>query len=239
MPPPIFQTNVLFYHNSSINEYSYLSDFSSGERQLLNNISSVIYHLRNINSVSNRGLIKYKYVNLVFEEIELYFHPEYQRKYIDFLIRSIRKEKLKNIFSINICFITHSPYILSDIPSSNILRLNLGEPNKPKEYQETFGSNIHKLLSDDFFLDKGFIGEFAKNRINAAFEALLNKNKNTEIIPDYIQEYIRDTISFIGEPIIKQQLELLYESSCGKEKYIQWVDKELERLNIIKEDLKP
>lgn len=236
LPPPIFNTNILFQHINSSNEYSYLSDFSSGERQLLNNVSSTIYHVRNINSVSNPDLIKYRHIDLIFEEIELYFHPEYQRNYIDFLLRSIRRINLQDIDSINMCFITHSPYILSDLPSSNILRLNLGKPNITKEYQETFGSNIHKLLSDDFFLDKGFIGEFAKNRINAAFKDLLNYKID---INQENQNYIGETIGFIGEPIIKQQLEFLYESRFGKKVYIQWVDKELERLNKIKKESNP
>ena len=54
-----------------------LSQLSSGERQQINTVSSVIYHLRHIDSVAKEDsdLVKYQHVNLIFEEIKLYVHP--------------------------------------------------------------------------------------------------------------------------------------------------------------------
>jgi len=42
---------------------------------------------------------------------------------------------------------------------------------------ETFGANIHSLLSHGFFMNDGLIGDFAKEKINKAIE-YLNKKKN-------------------------------------------------------------
>lgn len=247
LPPPIFNVNIVFQHKS-INEYSYLSDFSSGERQLLNNISSVIYHLRNINSVSNSELVKYKYVTLIFEEIELYFHPEYQRKYIDVLLQNIQKVKLDSIDSINICFITHSPFILSDIPNNNILKLEKGISKPFVVSDNTLGANIHDLLANDFFLEHGFMGEFAKKRItdviNALKKVILERNIEREqskentggaIIKELKDELstlgnnllteseCKNIIEVVGEPLLKNSLLELYAEAYPNDKntYLQ------------------
>ena len=165
LPPPIFNIDVILQQKSEDSELSMLSNLSSGERQLLNSVSSVIYHLKNLNSVKDSQLVKYKHINLIFEEIELYFHPDFQRQYINTLIRYIKKANLDKIESLNMCFVTHSPFILSDIPLSNILSLKDGEPFQ--EDKETFGANIHDLLANSFFLENGFMGEFAKEKITS------------------------------------------------------------------------
>lgn len=80
LPPPIFEVEAIAMKEG---EPVLLSTMSSGERQLLNSISGVVYHLRNIDSaVETDKTIGYRFVNLVFEEIELYFHPEFQRQFI-------------------------------------------------------------------------------------------------------------------------------------------------------------
>ena len=54
-------------------------------------ISSIVYHLKNIDSVEEAKyngpthieyMFQYKNVSIVLDEIELYFHPEFQRKFI-------------------------------------------------------------------------------------------------------------------------------------------------------------
>ena len=233
LPPPIFNTNILFKHINSSNEYSYLSDFSSGERQLLNNVSSTIYHVRNINSVSNPDLIKYRHINLVFEEIELYFHPEYQRRYIDFLLRSLRKVNLQSIDSINMCFITHSPFLLSDIPQHNILFLQVDENEKKslpiKETIKTFGANINDMLANSFYLQDGFMGEFAKNKLEDIIKYLneADKEENNSDVNE-----IQKIIELIGEPFLRDKLKEMFYKKFKKlrSKRIQELEKELTKL---------
>ena len=183
LPPAIFSFDiVLSSDENSKNIPTTFSALSSGEQQMIHSINSVLYHLLNLNSVHNGGdsRIAFKSVNIIFDEIELYFHPDYQRKFIDQLLKAIDRLKLgkdsEGITSLNILFSTHSPFILSDIPSSNILRLAEGKPQHNNEANETFGANVHDLLADSFFLDKGFMGEFVKNKVNESI-AFLNISK--------------------------------------------------------------
>ena len=63
---------------------------------------------------------------LILDEIELYYHPELQQQFLSKLLFYIKDMELSNITDINMCLLTHSPYILSDIPSNNILKLEDG-----------------------------------------------------------------------------------------------------------------
>jgi energy-coupling factor transporter ATP-binding protein EcfA2 len=172
VPPAFFKTNIVFDHGGTFNE------LSSGEKQQVFSINTIAYHLYNISSVMyENDTLKYNNINIVFDEIELYFHPEMQRTYIKNLLSRISTLQLENdIHNINILFITHSPFILSDIPSSNILRLNLDMEFKKSipisNTEQTFGANIHDLLANDFFLENGFMGEFSKNKINEIIQFL-------------------------------------------------------------------
>jgi len=206
LPPPIFETDIVIKQPN--NKYSFLSDLSSGERQELYSTSSVIYHLKNIDSVINDAiLIKYNHVNLIFEEIELYFHPEYQRRYVKRLIEQIGKAQLNSIKSINMCFVTHSPFILSDIPKNNVLFLKEGMPNFEMQ-EDTFGANIHSLLQNGFFLDGVPIGEFAKDKINAMFRKLHEGYIDEGNIDK--DDTFYNEILLVSEPFIKSQLLKLY-----------------------------
>ncbi|WP_291148194.1 AAA family ATPase [Flavobacterium sp. UBA7680] len=178
---------------------------SSGEQQLTHSIQSILYHLKNLNSVfySEGEKISYKNINLVLDEIELYYHPEYQRKFINYLLKAIEKLKIENIKGINIIFSTHSPFILSDIPNQNIMRLIEGEPQKSLSSDKTFGANIHDLLASDFFLKNGFMGEFAHEYITNLIDDINGINK---IIPnDEFYAFLKK-IEIIDEPFIRYKL---------------------------------
>lgn len=96
------------------------NNFSSGEKQKLYSIHSVIYHLRNLKSVQeliidendpNEKMIYYKNVNIIFDEIELYSHPDFQRTFLNDLLKAINSV-YQRYDNLNILFITHSPFIL-------------------------------------------------------------------------------------------------------------------------------
>lgn len=76
----------------------------------------------------------------------------------------------------NITFLTHSPYILSDIPNAFVLKLVNGVPQPYKDGNDTFGANVHDLLANDFFMKKGFMGEWAKNQIKSVVDSLTLEN---------------------------------------------------------------
>ncbi|MBL7749034.1 MAG: AAA family ATPase, partial [Chitinophagaceae bacterium] len=148
-----------------LNDKSGFRELSSGEKQRIFAVSSLIYHLSNISSVVNPSLNCYKSVNIIFDEIELYFHPDMQRTFISYLLESLKRTNLPNIYDLNFLFITHSPFILSDIPSDNILFLKKKGDKKEKEVSlKTFGANIHELLMDGFFMQQT-LGGFALQQV--------------------------------------------------------------------------
>jgi predicted ATP-binding protein involved in virulence len=85
----------------------------------------------------------------MLDEVELYFHPDFQKRIVTELLAGISHLSIPNIKSLNILFSTHSPFILSDIPKRHVLAIDDGHP-LPAE-NETFGANIHDLLADSFY----------------------------------------------------------------------------------------
>ena len=207
LPPPIYKSEILFHSIQDENTYIPYKYLSSGEKQLLNNFGALIYHLRNIDSVIDKKR-SYENVNVIFEEIELYFHPEYQRLVVKMLVEKLQKIDFNHIKRVNVIFVTHSPFILSDIPICNVLFLKDGKPAIRKIQENTFGSNIHGLLKNGFFLPSLPMGEFAYDKINELFERLngykLDPN-NREL-----RDWFYSNIMRVGEPYLREQLMKLY-----------------------------
>ena len=68
----------------------------------------------------------------------------------------------------HLIFATHSPFIISDLPKENIIFLEKGKQVYPfEDGKQTFGANIHTLLSHGFFMKDGLMGEFAKDKIKS------------------------------------------------------------------------
>lgn len=196
LPPPIFHLDFkLFDMNDTKKKYPIqFRNLSSGEKQITYVLSSFYYHLANLDSVSNFGrrirrekkniiniydkqdvivsTIQYKHVNIIFDEVELYFHPEMQRTFIANLLDGLKQMKFQNLRSIQIMLVTHSPFILSDIPRENVLFL--GKDGYPRLINDmyTFGANIHSMLKHSFFLYNGSMGEYAQNLIKGIINKL-------------------------------------------------------------------
>lgn len=202
LPPAIYKWQIYFRRESDSSLIPF-DTLSSGEKQRYFSVGAIIYHLLNIDSIGS-GKIHYQAVNLMLEEIELYFHPEWQRSFTCYLMEIIGQLTFKQIRSINVLYVTHSPYILSDIPKTNVLFLKNGEADYSMQ-ENTFGANINGLLKNGFFLPSLPMGEFAHQKINHLF-ALLHSGdfKASEL------EKIRQEIQLVGEPVIRQQLMMLY-----------------------------
>ena len=248
--PPIFK--VEYYFDAVIDENNF-SNFSSGEKQKIFTIHSLIYHIRNLNTVNRfyeeekgkkiitgsqtNEIITYPNINIILDEIELYAHPEFQRSFVADFLKSLEYHNFN--LNINIIFVTHSPFILSDIPKQNVLFLSDG---KPKEFEKkTFGANITDLLIDSFFFsdtngeNKLLIGDFAKNKINETIKwlNLIKDERQKSIEEDY--KYLesnkkekakhKSIIDLIDEPLIKTKLTEMYYEVFDKD-YL--IDKEKE-----------
>lgn len=211
LPPPIYKVDYLISKQGD--SFYPLSRMSSGERQLLNSVSSIIYHLKNVNKSRASGTkLVYNNINIVLEEVELYFHPEYQRLFIKYLLEQIGYANLGSGMAINFIFVTHSPFILSDVPRQNVLFLKNGFPDRSMQ-EDTFGANIHTMLQNGFFLSGVPIGEFAKDKIASMFKTL---NKSEQLSERELTQLSRE-IPLVSEPLLRNQLMRLYSQRKGFE----------------------
>lgn len=189
-----------------------LARLSSGERQYLYTFSTFIYHTLNLLSIHSDNRVRFCRVNLVMDEVEICFHPEYQRRFISEMIGYIERLGLNKNMSFNILIATHSPFILSDILKGNILYLDDGQnANITDEFKNPFCANICDLLYQSFFLKEGFIGEYSRQKLRSIF-SLLNKPKylsTKEIKEKRIEEQINFYIEEVGDPFIIMQLKKL------------------------------
>ena len=198
LPPPFFDYELYvdkIENGEKVNnEPIPYNQLSSGEIQLLQTLSIHAYHIGNLLSVPN-GRIKYKNINLIFDELEVCLHPEYQCKFIYRLVemlKALRKDDKSVYF--NVMIITHSPFVLSDIPLKQVLFL---EDGKQKDKRlKTFGGNVGEMLYDSFFMD-GTIGKFAEEKI----KDIVKRIYNGEILKDDAEAKI--VFDCIGDPVLK------------------------------------
>lgn len=218
VPLALFEPNIKVQKNEDI-PYEF-NRMSSGEQQMIHSLLNVVYHTFNINSKNN----SYKNINLIYDEVELYFHPEYQRSFISNLLQSLNF--FKNIHS-NIIFSTHSPFILSDIPSQNILKLENGKP-KPNDSINSFAANIYDLLNDEFFLKNGAVGAYAQNYINTIICNIEKINPDTD---KKIINELKSKIAIIGDELIRYGLEEhLFEKLKSPEFEIEILEERIKEL---------
>jgi predicted ATP-binding protein involved in virulence len=183
-------------------QYSYQS-LSSGEKHYLNLFTYIVSNIQNNKNINT----------ILLDEPDIFLHPQWQKEFIKYLLLTMRKLGLQNI---HIILTTHSPFLLSDLPKENIIFLNKDKDGNCKNVTKetninTFGANIHTLLSNGFFMKDGLMGEFAKGKIDEVIK-ILNQNK----LNDEDLKYCEQIISIIGEPIIKRQLEkMLHNAKIG------------------------
>ena len=174
-----------------------LSSMSSGERQMLVVLSYVLYHIKNLQSVEDTNYrVAYHHVNLVFDEAELYFHPDYQRRFLSMLIEGLSWSKIdrRRIRSIHILVATHSPFVLTDILTEHTLYLSKGDHISVSK--QTFGGNYYDLLDSSFFFDKTAIGEVSAR----ALRRWIHYTRTHHELPP------GDAMKMIGDPFILRYL---------------------------------
>lgn len=201
--PPSFFDYKIYLKQSGTDEELPIEHMSAGERQLYYILSTLIYHILNLKSVDTRR-IHYRDVLVVLDEVELGFHPDYQRKFINFMIDTFERLHLKTDVGFHFLMTTHSPFMLSDILNSNIIYLEKGHKNNKEELMNPFGANINDILAQCFFLSHGFVGEFAKNKILELLNWLDSNEKSNHV---WNIQKAEAFINTLGEPIIKDHLQ--------------------------------
>lgn len=220
LPPPIFTPKIYLKKTDEVGRESIPFTFlSSGERQFLFTTSTVIYHILNLKSVDVEAMHKYRGVNVVFDEVELCFHPEYQRRFIADFLRLVKAVDIPSDMSLNIIITTHSPFVLSDLPADHILYLKDGKPCSPATgvhgagKLNPFAANVSDILRNGFFLKKGFIGEYAQKKIGALVTFLTSAEQNRDT---YDMSLAHRLIDMVGDPLLKHQLKRLLREFYSK-----------------------
>lgn len=214
---------------------------ASGERALLN-FFSWMHLVPYFNYISNDVVESlHDNVLLLIDEIDLYCHPLWQQKLLNYLIEEVKVQYSDK--KVQIIFTTHSPIVLSDMPRSNVIFLKREDDrciiDEDGNHEETFGANIYKLFDDAFFLGKkGQIGEFARKKIQLIIDKIKPDTRSMEevIYPTLTEEEIcllEQQIALIGEKIIRDKLyEMLYKCKYNS------LDLRKKKIAIYKEKIK-
>ncbi|SDH42930.1 AAA domain-containing protein, putative AbiEii toxin, Type IV TA system [Desulfosporosinus hippei DSM 8344] len=193
----------------------------------------------------------YKKAIILIDEADLTLHPEWQQKYIKSFVDFI--EDIYQECETQIIITTHSPIILSDIPKNNVIFLKAKNKQVNEEdddnirHSETFGSNVTTLFYDSFFMKKGSIGQFAKEKINYVIKRINNIDTDIEledsefVFLSNVTELreLRKIIQNIGDDVLKNKLNqiLNYKLELLEEKLDDLKDIKT-RINDIDEQIK-
>lgn len=173
----------------------YSIGLSSGERALLT-IFARIFEIKE--RIESQNVI------LLLDEAEVALHPNWQRKFIQGILANI-KNLLPGKSNYQIIIATHSPMILSDILSQNIVLLKK-ENSKvvvKEKKDQTFASSIYGLYNDTFYLDSP-AGEFANRWLKKLLERIDNISDSEQ------EEEIKGNIELIGDSFLRSQFEKRY-----------------------------
>lgn len=196
---------------------------SSGENALLN-FYSVLYEF--IQQIDGDEI--YDEYILLLDEADLGYHPEWKKRFVNSIVKSLPTffSFLDKQAKIQVIFSTHDPLTLSDIPKQNVVFLDKdsnGLTTICSQNKETFGANIHDLLADSFFIEDGFIGDFAKEKIQDLIKYLIfdeeleESETNIRNSTPWDPVTAHQLIQIVGEPVVKERLLSLYELKFPQE----------------------
>lgn len=182
-------------------EYAFLRRFVRMNKLLSRNSRGRAYVMNNLGYE-----VQCSSVMLYFDEADQSLHPEWQRKYLDWLLQFV-SARFKTC-SVQLVIATHSPIMLSDIPRNHVLYLrnNGREIRAERRLVRTFGSNIHTLFRDAFFLEEGTMGAFAERKINEIARSL--RSFGNEVPPETLR-----LVEEIGDDVIRGKLRQMCEVS--------------------------
>lgn len=203
------------------------SALSSGEMALLNMYSRIYYTLKTKRSLYNNAPVPVLYV---FDEAEIAFHPEWQRKYVRYISAFLNEMAAHANRQFQIILTSHSPIILSDIPIECTIMLKRSmedgmTDNVASTKPQTFGTNIFELYRDSFFLEGGLVGELAQGYIKQIDDDITQLQH-----PDAGQlDELRKRIALIGDGNIRSYL-LLQLGKYDHQAMIHYYQEQIERL---------
>jgi len=179
---------------------------SSGMKAYLNLFSNLYSH---INDIEKQNIL------ICIDEGDLYFHPEMQRNFLNDILEFLCFQfKDKNV---QVILTSHSPFLVSDLPNENLILVKIAKEDSSLSIEKgdyktpSFASNIYQLFNNQFFLENGTMGEFAKKKLN---ELLLIIKKDT--IPNEDIIIYQKISGKIGDEVIRLKMEELLIAQTSK-----------------------
>lgn len=186
---------------------------SSGEYQYAKTLGAIdeyCIRMKVSTGRTQKSFVKPNFI-LLLDEPEAYMHPELCRQFIYRMNEILSKHSEES--SIQILLTTHSPFMLSDVTSGQVIRLQSDQDGYcrvlPKEELSTFAAGIHSIMANDFFLSYT-IGEYSRQYVSGLInrlKAIISLNNN---IDDNDRKFICDAkfiSSSIGDRVIRAYIE--------------------------------
>lgn len=187
---PRFISDLIGMSNSLPKEFDAIfslewNGLSSGEVSLLHLFSSLYSAIKSIDKTYNE-----KSVLLLLDEIDLYLHPEWQRKIFSDILDMLKR--IKSNIKFQIIMSSHSPIVASDFLPVDIISLSRGHDrriNVGNLDEIGFGESIEKTMSQGFFL-KATVGD----RVLKKIEELINRKDDKYFLDEnkYITSLIKN-----------------------------------------------
>lgn len=143
---------------------------------------------------------------LLLDEPENYMHPEMCRTFIRNLNVLLSKRNPNTEQQVLIS--THSPFMLSDVMASQVIKMDYDENGKcviSESKKPYYAANIHSIMADGFFLEYT-IGEQARIFLEDKFKLLQRltcMNRNLSSSEKEELTMIRSLIPNIGDALIR------------------------------------
>lgn len=143
---------------------------------------------------------------LLLDEPENYMHPEMCRTFIRNL--NVLLSKRNPNTELQVLISTHSPFMLSDVMASQVIKMDYDENGKcviSESKKPYYAANIHSIMTDGFFLEYT-IGEQARIFLEDKFKLLqrltcMNRNLSSSEREELTM--IRSLIPNIGDALIR------------------------------------
>lgn len=143
---------------------------------------------------------------LLLDEPENYMHPEMCRTFIRNL--NVLLSKRNSNTELQVLISTHSPFMLSDVMASQVIKMDYDENGKcviSESKKPYYAANIHSIMADGFFLEYT-IGEQARIFLEDKFKLLQRltcMNRNLSSSEKEELTMIRSLIPNIGDALIR------------------------------------
>ena len=131
---------------------------------------------------------------IFIDEGELYYHPEWQRRYLETLLDMIQRYGREAV--VQIVITTNSPFIISDMLEWDVTYLPAGEG---RTSGPTFGQNIHTLLTSNFYMNST-IGEVSRKCMEGLLWLLRDPEQRRIQAPEAVTGWINYFLGRTGAP---------------------------------------